>query len=81
MLMRLQNRKWISQRRYNVSVYPSPSPNEQRNSFRLSNLNIPVADLITVVYIPTQLWYLLIYSLGEKNYQKHRQNIPPSGIH
>ena len=24
-----------------------------------------MADLITVVYIPTQLWYLLIYSLGE----------------
>ena len=62
MLMRLQNRMGISQRRDNVSVYPCPSPTLQRNSFHHSNLNIPVADLITVVYIPTQLWYLLIYS-------------------
>jgi hypothetical protein len=37
----------------------------QRNSFHQSNLNIPVADLITAVHIPTQLWYLLIYSLWE----------------
>ena len=62
MLMRLQNRMGISQRRDNVSVYPSPSPTLQRNSFHHSNLNIPVPDLITVVNIPTQLWYLLIYS-------------------
>jgi hypothetical protein len=55
MLMRLQNRMGISQRRGNVSVYPSPSPTLQRNSFHQSNLNIPVADLITAVHIPTQL--------------------------
>jgi len=53
----------ISHRGDNVSAYPSPSPTLQRNSFHQSNLNIPVADLITAVYIPKQLWYLLIYSL------------------
>jgi hypothetical protein len=75
--MRLQNRMRISQRRDNVSVYPSPSQTLQRNSFHQSNLNITVADLITAVYIPTQLWYLLIYSPWEttKNTDSIQQHL------